>query len=58
MEPGSRMTREQKGGMRDDNTSTGAQWDDPGRQGQRGGELFLRPFVAFHPCVVAIIPAS
>ena len=58
MEPGSRMTREQRGGMRDDNTSTGGQWDDPGSQGQRGGELFLHTFVAFHPYVVATIPAS
>ena len=58
MEPGSRTTREQRGGMRDDNTGTGGQWDDPGSQGQRGGELFLRYlFLAFHPCVVAIIPA-
>jgi hypothetical protein len=56
MEPGSRTTREQRGDMRDDNTSTGGQWDDPmskGSQGQRG-ELFLYQFVAFRPCVDAI----
>ena len=46
MEPG-RTTREQRGGMRDDNTGTGGQWDDPmsksgqGKWEQRGGELEL-----------------
>ena len=50
--------REQRSGMRDDNTSSGGQWDDPmskGSQGkweQRGGELFAQAFVAaVHPCV-------
>ncbi|KAI9453837.1 hypothetical protein BJY52DRAFT_1286995 [Lactarius psammicola] len=48
MEPGSRTTREQRSGMRDDDTSTGGQWDSPmskGSQGkweQREGELYAR----------------
>ncbi|KAF8266408.1 hypothetical protein EI94DRAFT_192962 [Lactarius quietus] len=36
MEPTSRTTREQRGGMRDDNTSTGGQWDEPMSKGNQG----------------------
>lgn len=60
MEPGSRTTREQRGGMRDDNTSTGGQWDNPMGKGSQGqweqqqGELFAHitfgwPSTAAHP---------
>lgn len=46
MEPG-RTTREQRGGMRDDDTSTGQQWDDPS-QGQRG-QFVSPPFRSLPP---------
>ena len=56
--------REQRSGMRDDNPSSGGQWDDPmskGSQGkweQRGGELFAHAFVvAVQLCVHALPPA-
>src|SRR6266702_4587398 len=48
MDPSSRITREQRSGMRDDDTGTGGQWDNPmskGSQGkweQREGEAFTR----------------
>ncbi|KAH9169626.1 hypothetical protein EDB89DRAFT_1445591 [Lactarius sanguifluus] len=36
MDPSSRTTREQRSGMRDDNTGTGGQWDNPMSKGSQG----------------------
>ncbi|KAH8981127.1 hypothetical protein EDB86DRAFT_2977490 [Lactarius hatsudake] len=35
MDPSSKMTREQRSGMRDDNTGTGGQWDNPMSKGSQ-----------------------
>jgi hypothetical protein len=53
MEIGSRTTREQRNGMRDDSPSTGGQWDNPiskdnqGKWEHREGESFAQN-VAIH----------
>ncbi|KAI9450447.1 hypothetical protein BJY52DRAFT_1302903 [Lactarius psammicola] len=57
MEPSNR-TGEQRSGMRNDNTSTGGQWDNPVSKGSQGkwehreGELFSQScgWVAVHRC--------